>query len=106
MMNNTNPDRKVTVSKSAPWTVSIDGKPMPTHFASRTLAREAAADFRKNGVPEQHSGTVDVKARRRELGLSRSDVAGKLGVSVYHLDRIEAGKLEVPTALVDTLASL
>lgn len=109
MMNNTNPDRKVTVSKSAPWTVSIDGQPMPTHFASRTLAREAAADFRTNGVPEQHEPKSSLtgsalRTLRVAAKLSRGQLAAKVGLSVYALDKVEAGKLPVTPALAAALS--
>ncbi len=67
---------KITVSKTAPWTVSVDGVAHTTYL-TRTAARLAAKNC--NFEPAPIAGKT-----------TRSQRAAKLGVSVYRLDRMEA----------------
>lgn len=115
MMNNTNNSNqlKITVSKTAPWEVHVNGKHYVTE-RSRSAARETAKDLRANGLPEHRAdddkafvtatddnGSTEVitgaqlEAIRRERKISLKSIAATMGVTAYRVWYTEKGKLPV-----------
>lgn len=111
MMNNTTTP-KVTVSTTAPWTVTIDGAEVGP-FKSRKAAREAAEKARQGATLDDihthafdtmvDAVSADPRARRRTLKFSRGQLAAALGISVYQLDRVERGQLEATSNHISAL---
>lgn len=95
MMNNTN---KPTVSKSAPWTVSVNGKVIGI-YPTRTAARNAvkAPDLTASGADDGGA----LKALRVERKISVEALALLMGVSRYNVHRVERGDVEVSADYVE-----
>lgn len=111
MMNNSNSNNlKVTVTKTAPWEVHVNGK-LYTTERSRSAARETAKDLRANGLPEHRTedyvaatddnGSSEVvtgpqlEAIRRARKISLKSLAATMGVTAYRVWYTEKGKLPV-----------
>ena len=117
MMNNTNTSPKITVSKTAPWTVSVNGELYHTAL-TRTEARATAADLRENGLPDHRAdedpkaliladgeGEVtftgaSLEAARRARKISLKSMAQTMGTTPYQVWYTEKGKLPVTAEYV------
>lgn len=104
MMNNTN-NLKITVTKTAPWEVHVNGKHYVTEL-SRSAARRTAAELKEIGLPEHRvadlfgAGPADVtgaslEAARRARKISLKSIAQTMGVTPYKVWYTEKGKLPV-----------
>lgn len=47
-----------------------------------------------------------IKKRRHELPITQTELAKRLGMSVQYLNKIEAGKVPVPTAKINKLCKI